>query len=835
MRRCLLLLPVLALCLSLTGCQPGSGSDLPVTEVDAGSLDYLIVQDNSKPFAPLTEFIISDLDNNGISECITVMPIPNSSINVQPYMTISDAYLEGGGQQTNFPDAEKIQVRPFDLDGDGKNEILVNKLRHDSLFIEILTLLGEKVIKDFFLISGVPRSGYDWECIAIPMEINRQPGDTTLVFWLDIGYSYQPRGLLLVRYPSGTVLDSLFVGAHLSGLKCADIDQDGLSEFYGGSYTPDNCQGRLVNGTDDRHTYFMLFEPFAGSFYYETLGGISSGSAAYPLSDEGNPNGKFWFLYSRRNQQAPDSSFLAIYDYSSRQFLKKIKFAESILITATQYDYNGDNRQDLVLTKSNGQMEIRDQQLELLLSKDLGQHILNQWFFDLDQDGRTEIFIFANRMLYMFSEKFKLLAKAQIDAYDIHPVRQGNKHSLFVHGNGVISWLTLQPNLIMAERYRRTWLKAMFSSVLLLAISLLTVRWYKRQQIPYLAHHALQNLEIPGVLIIDQQGRLRQMNEKARLLMQLSAEQQGWFYQKIPNELMKELAPHIDKCFLRTDKEAQQIQTIPALDASPNLQVFFKPLRTTSGRFRGVLMILEDRSEKIQALRAMAWSTMAQRLAHQIKTPLSSVLLSVQRLQMEYIKDGAGKAKDYDRYVEYVNNEVGRIRHALDGLLKLARLEKPALRTCNINDLVRLALQKFEPYLNAGIELETLLDISLPLILVDENQIVILLTLLIENSIDAMPQGGWLRIATRLAHDLHKEKGKSEPETIEVIISDNGIGIAEEKLDKLFEPFYTNKPNGTGLGLPIAKKIIEDHAGNIKINSKEKMGTQVTVQLPINE
>jgi len=363
----------------------------------------------------------------------------------------------------------------------------------------------------------------------------------------------------------------------------------------------------------------------------------------------------------------------------------------------------------------------------------------------------------------------------------------------------------------MAERYRRTWLKAMFSSVLLLAISLLTVRWYKRQQIPYLAHHALQNLEIPGVLIIDQQGRLRQMNEKARLLMQLSAEQQGWFYQKIPNELMKELAPHIDKCFLRTDKEAQQIQTIPALDASPNLQVFFKPLRTTSGRFRGVLMILEDRSEKIQALRAMAWSTMAQRLAHQIKTPLSSVLLSVQRLQMEYIKDGAGKAKDYDRYVEYVNNEVGRIRHALDGLLKLARLEKPALRTCNINDLVRLALQKFE------------------------NQIVILLTLLIENSIDAMPQGGWLRIATRLAHDLHKEKGKSEPETIEVIISDSGIGIAEEKLDKLFEPFYTNKPNGTGLGLPIAKKIIEDHAGNIKINSKEKVGTQVTVQLPINE
>ncbi|GEM_PF-2205887 len=810
----------------------GGLSERVDTETDDGRMEYLLVVENSISLSATGQYLVVDMDHDGTSDLITICSTANRDDNIRPFLTLSDIYFTEVGKQTNFENAERIAVYPFDLNDDGRKEILVNKLRHDSLFIEVLSYSGQKTGRCFFLISGSPRPGYQWECRATPMEWRCQAGDTSLIFSLHTGYSYQPRGMVCVRYPSGEIVDARWIGAYIDNLAFVDIDRDGVNEYYAGSKTPDNCQGLQVNGTDDRHTYFFIFDTRKGSIFYETLGGLSKGSNAYPISNGDGPIENFWILYSQPNTEDADSSFLGLYDYPDRRFLKKVKLAGSILTTAVQYDFDGDGKKDILLTQANGALEIRNQQLQLLQRRMLNQQVVAQWFFDLDQNGLPEIFIYANRKLYVFSDRLKLLAKQAMDVEDIQLIQSASGRSLFVQSKTSLTHLSLRPNTALAAHYRRVWITAMLSGALLFGGGLRLLHWYKRQQIPYLAHHALQNLEIPGVLILDRQGRLRQMNEKARVLLNLSTGHQGQPFLKIANELIPRMEPFIERAY-RQAEEGSKEQATPLLEASANLHIFFRPLRTAGDRFKGLLIILEDRTEQIQAMQALAWSTMAQRLAHQIKTPLSSVVLAVQRLQMEYVKDRANRSKEYDRYVDYVTGEVGRIRHIVDGLLKLAQLEKPFHRACGMNDLVRLALKKFEPYFGARIKIRLSLEEGLPPVRVDDNQIIIVLCIVIENAIEAMPQGGWLTLATESAYDLHSLNAAASKGYIRVLIADSGTGVDEQVMDKLFEPFFTTKTTGTGLGLPIAKKIIEDHGGNIKINSAPKQGAEVTILLPI--
>jgi signal transduction histidine kinase len=116
----------------------------------------------------------------------------------------------------------------------------------------------------------------------------------------------------------------------------------------------------------------------------------------------------------------------------------------------------------------------------------------------------------------------------------------------------------------------------------------------------------------------------------------------------------------------------------------------------------------------------------------------------------------------------------------------------------------------------------------------DDNQILIVLHILLENSLEAMPQGGYIFISTGLAHNLQKNLRNGHATWMEMVISDSGVGIADSDKVKLFEPFHTTKPNGTGLGLSIAKKIIEEHGGTIDLKSTVHIGTKVTIRLPLD-
>ena len=803
----------------------------PPIQVHPTILPYLLTVEHKMTHAPSIENLVDDLDGDGTSESITVHNFNDLEHQAPPFITPSDMFKERNLPQFNFPYARSINVFTFDIDQDGRKEIFIDEIKHDSLYLHILDHKSERLAGPYFLVTGKPREGYTWECHAKAIAVQRHDEKLFIILSLHTSYSYQPRGLLAMEYPGGRTLPIHSVGAQLNELQAADLDGDGALEYFSGSATPDNGDGEPVNGTDDRHAYFLVFDAMGEQIHKFVLSHHFGRSAAYLLPDSSHQVAHFLILYSGQT----DSSYIGIYEYPNGQWKRKETLAGQIATQTIIKDFDHDGDSEFLLVHMDGTVELRNKDFTRLKVQTTGLRNVQFLSHDLDQDGREELCLYSNFFVNIYSDTWKLLARCDIDIEALQIIHIDRKPRLFASSKTAGAILAFNPNLALAENNMRQLVRGLGIGGLLVLLVFFGIKWYKQQQIPYLAQHALQNMELSGVLILDRSGLVQQINEKAKRLLSIADFQQGLHY----TSTLKDQAPPVLSLVAESlsphGATGQSRRSPVTVDVTPNLQITARPLLASGEQLKGVLLLLEDRREQIQAMRAIAWSTMAQRLAHQIKTPLSSVLLAVQRLQMEYAKEAVDSTRAYDRYIDYVTGEVGRIRQAIDGFLKLARLEKPVWRMCNLNDLILLALHKIESHVRANIKIDKALTDPLPLLAMDDNQMLIAFAIVLENGVEAMPHGGLLNITTGLAHDLQKNSRKNGGNSLRVVVSDTGVGIAASELEKVFEPFYTTKPNGTGLGLSIAKKIIEDHGGSISLTSSPGLGTQVTIRLPLDQ
>lgn len=205
---------------------------------------------------------------------------------------------------------------------------------------------------------------------------------------------------------------------------------------------------------------------------------------------------------------------------------------------------------------------------------------------------------------------------------------------------------------------------------------------------------------------------------------------------------------------------------------------------------------------------------MATAIAHEIKNPLSS-LKGFTQLQQE-------KDKEDDQYYPIMLNEIDRINAIVTDLLILGKPNTALKSEKKLGEIIQYVLTVIKPHAERqDIQIEMKLNDS-PELLCDENQLKQVFINLIKNSMEAMPEGGKVTIQSEKSSDF-----------VVVSIVDEGCGIESDRLDKLGEPFYTTKQNGTGLGIMVTKKIIEEHGGTFRIASTLGKGTTVTITLPL--
>jgi len=217
------------------------------------------------------------------------------------------------------------------------------------------------------------------------------------------------------------------------------------------------------------------------------------------------------------------------------------------------------------------------------------------------------------------------------------------------------------------------------------------------------------------------------------------------------------------------------------------------------------------RKEKLATIGKIAGS-----IGHEIRNPLGVISNSTYFLNIK-LKDSDGKVK---KHLNILQREILRVNEIISDLLDFARIKQPVFKEVDINIFIKDILENFK--FPENIILKKHLDAELPRIQIDSNQIQQAFQNIILNAIQAMPEGGKLEIKTLTSEN-----------TVEIVFKDTGVGIPRENLQKIFEPLFTTKARGIGLGLSIVKDIVESHNGMIYVESEVDVGTSFTVKLPI--
>ncbi|ERL98246.1 PAS domain S-box [Rhodobacteraceae bacterium HIMB11] len=335
-----------------------------------------------------------------------------------------------------------------------------------------------------------------------------------------------------------------------------------------------------------------------------------------------------------------------------------------------------------------------------------------------------------------------------------------------------------------------------------------------------------------GVVGLDAQGRVSFVNRSARRLL-------GWAVGEHKQHHLEVVVPEFSPLFARlkdsgNDSVQDEVKVVRG-GRLENLLVRVAPRTSEGGALEGYVIAFDDVTDLVAAQRSAAWGDVARRIAHEIKNPLTPIQLSAERIRRKFSPKLATDADDLDRMTQVIVRQTNDLRRIVDEFSKFARMPEAIKQREDIVSILNQAVtlqQAGQPDVAFHIDIP---DQVIPLSL-DATMISQALTNLIKNAGEAIEtlieKGVSMDLKPAIAISLTDQDTQ-----VSITISDNGIGLPQDRA-KLFEPYVTTRDKGTGLGLPIVKKIIEEHGGVLRLDDAEPIGdTQhvgaaATIELP---
>ncbi|MGB6606880.1 MAG: ATP-binding protein [Atribacterota bacterium] len=429
-----------------------------------------------------------------------------------------------------------------------------------------------------------------------------------------------------------------------------------------------------------------------------------------------------------------------------------------------------------------------------------------------------------NRVLQVI-KPFNLDIDRQLDIWKVLPIRN--------------SYLVVGVNLEgYYNRLNQTRRRIILNYSIIMALVLFGIYVIFKLQETYIVKKTLNEMKIytsklletmdNAVISVDNKGKIKTFNRKSEEIF-------GKKKEKVLNKDCQEVLnlnileeSIFKKCLLEKKNISQEIILEEKGLKKKILDLNSSFLTDESGEITGLVAVIrevteiKDLNEEVaRHKRLAALGKLSAGIAHEIRNPLSSI-----RGLAQFVYNSFSKTDERKEDLNTIIQEVDRLNKLVVQVLDFAKLKKPNLTPFSLNDLIRKIVELFKLEIkDKQIKFDLKLSPDISQIQADEDQVRQITMNVIINAIQAILRKGEIKIKTESA------LLKGEP-AIKLIIEDSGIGITEKDFNQIFDPFFSTKERGSGLGLSIVYKLVEGHQGEIKVESKEGKGTKFVIFLP---
>ena len=741
-------------------------------------------------------------------------------------------------QQVNYAASVTDRVQALDLNSDGTLEIVVPLVRNDSLFLSIVSAEGRKQ-GQLFVTSGAPRTEPEgtlpWDPAVRYATMLDVTGDgrAELVVAVVTRYARLPRGVWVFSWPERQLLGQQVVGAMITGDQYAsNFDDDGFIELFFTSAASDN--GAVAGGLDDQHAYIGAFE-LRGTPRLEwtrEMGDIWSAARAVKGDVDGDGVVDL-LIYEWKQRGRATPVALQRINPSTGQVLRQRTFDQQIRDVAT-VDLNQDGRDEVLVVNGEGKVEALNGDLKTRPYQPAASGVQRITVLpDADADDVDEIILTAEQGSLLLDRDLHVKGFTPVKSGTWKTVRRGSGQAPYLYAQigqrATLFQLTSNP-LYLWHRY------GPWGGWLLGGLGLAGMGWagrvvYRRARQSREARDHMVATSNDGILVLGD-AQIEAANPRACRLLAVSEAAPSY-------DRLSQQAPEVLRLVQEAAREGQsRARDVPTPGGSADTAHVTVTAIGSGDEERaataGQWLVRIRAAEAADAGAYRAWGLMARRVAHDLNNPLTSMLLTLQRLQMEYRDRTPEVASDLDAYTVRIEERIEHLRRMTKNFMKFIGAETPTLVRTDVNAYLDEQTDLLRSGLPPDIQLRVNQDSGLPPVRIDAEQMQSALENLVANAVNAMPEGGQITVATRLERGLRLDADTPPRDYVELEVLDTGVGMDATVRERLFEPGFTTSDEGTGLGLAIVQKVVRDHDGHIHVESERGTGSAISLLLPVD-